>query len=180
MVRSNFLSVKRELTLRPPGLRAGPDRFVAGAGAEDGQTAGVHQTEGHPAGIKIFLQKYFDFLLFPPDNAGSERDAGGEEEVPEVSPGVQVGDGHTLVGPGVVAGEGGLLQAELTDPGGAVNTGRVAAALHVHQQHRLVLGGPRLKALRRPQQVHPPGESGGFIVISMFKLTRDCISHAQA
>ena len=39
-----------ELTL---SLRAGVDRFVAGPGAEDGQTAGVHQTEGSSARIKI-------------------------------------------------------------------------------------------------------------------------------
>ena len=91
-----------------------------------------------------------------PDYAGSERDAGGEEEVPQVSPGVQVGDGHALVGPGVVAGEGGLLQAELADPGGAVDTGRVAATLHVHQQHSLVLGGPGIQASSLPQQTHPP------------------------
>ena len=86
-----------------------------------------------------------------PDYTGCERDAGGEKEVPQVGLGVEVGDGHTLVGPGVVAGEGGLLQAELTDPGGAVNTGRVAATLHVHQQDGLVLGGTRPQPLRLPQ-----------------------------
>ena len=41
-----------ELTLSVR-LSGGADRFVAGAGAEDGQTAGVHQTEGHSAGITI-------------------------------------------------------------------------------------------------------------------------------
>ena len=39
-----------ELTL---SLGAGVDRFVAGPGAEDGQTAGVHQTEGSSARIEI-------------------------------------------------------------------------------------------------------------------------------
>ena len=87
----------------------------------------------------------------PPDYTGCERDAGGEEEVPQVCLGVEVGDGHTQVGPGVVAGEGGLLQAELSDPGSAVNTGRVATALHIHQQDGLVFGGARPQALRLPR-----------------------------
>ena len=59
-------------------------------------------------------------------------------------------DGHALVGPGVVAGEGGLLLAELIDPVGAVDTGRVTAALHVYQQDGLVFGGAGLQALRLP------------------------------
>ena len=39
----------------------------------------------------------------PRHQAGQEGDEGGEEEVPEVLLGVQVGDCHTLVSPGVVA-----------------------------------------------------------------------------
>ena len=72
----------------------------------------MHQTEGDAA-----------------DEAGGEGDGGGHEQVPQVSGGVQVCDGQALVGPGVVAGEGGVQSPELPDPGGAVNTRRVAAAL---------------------------------------------------
>ena len=73
---------------------------------------GVHQTEGDAA-----------------DKAGGEGDGGGHEQVPQVSGGVQVCDGQALVRPGVVAGEGGVKPPKLPDPGGAVHTRWVAAAL---------------------------------------------------
>ena len=63
------------------------------------------------------------------EEAGGQRDGGGHEQVPQVRGGVQVRDGQTLVGPGVEAGEGGVQPPELPDPGGAVHTRRVAAAL---------------------------------------------------
>ena len=94
--------------------------------------------------------------LLSPDETGSKGYAGGEKEVPEVCPSVQVGDGQALVGPGVVAGEGGLHHSKLSDPGGAVDGGRVAAALHVHHQYGLVLGGAGSQALLLPQDVHEP------------------------
>ena len=63
------------------------------------------------------------------DQAGGEGDGGGHEEVPHVRGGVQVRDGQALVGAGVVAGEGGVQPPELPDPGRAVDTWGVAAAL---------------------------------------------------
>ena len=39
------------------------------------------------------------------DQAGSQGDAGGHQQVPQVGLGVEVGDGHTLVGSGVEAWE---------------------------------------------------------------------------
>ena len=73
---------------------------------------GVHETQGDAA-----------------DEAGGQGDGGGHEQVPQVRGGVQVGDGQALVGPGVVAGKGGVNPPELPDPGGAVHTRGVAAAL---------------------------------------------------
>ena len=65
----------------------------------------------------------------PRDGAGGQGDAGGHDQVPHVALGVQVGDGHALVGPRVVAGERGVNHAKLGYPGGAVDTGRVATTL---------------------------------------------------
>ena len=95
------------------------DRFIIGVsgGCEPAQgldTLGVHQTQRQPG-----------------DEAGSQGDAGGHDQVPHVALGVQVGDGHALVGPRVVAGERGVNHAKLGYPGGTVDTGRVATTLEM-------------------------------------------------
>ena len=72
----------------------------------------MHHAQGHPT-----------------DQAGCQRYQCGQEQVPHISLDVQVGDGHALVGPGVVAGEGGVLHSVLSDPGRTVDTGRVSTAL---------------------------------------------------
>ena len=65
----------------------------------------------------------------PRDGTGGQGDAGGHDQVPHVALGVQVGDGHALVGPRVVAGEGRVNYSKLGYPGGAVHTWRVATTL---------------------------------------------------
>ena len=78
---------------------------------------GVHETEGDAA-----------------DEAGSEGNGGGHEQVPQIRGGVQVRDCQTLIGSGVEAGKGGVQPPELPDPGGAVHTRRVATALETGNQ----------------------------------------------
>ena len=102
------------------------------------------------------------------DQAGGEGDGGGHEEVPHVRGGVQVRDGQALVGAGVVAGEGGVQPPELRDPGRAVDTRGVAAALDIDKQHRFVFcGGLLHDALLLPQDVHQ-------LVVS---LMEECVHH---
>ena len=109
------------------------------------------------------------------DKAGGQGDGGGHEQVPQVCGGVQVGDGQALVGPGVVAGEGGVQPPELPDPGGAVHTRGIAASLNmrpghlatwhislpvyldIDKQHRFVFGRGLLQdALLLPHDAHQP------------------------
>lgn len=72
----------------------------------------------------------------PGDGAGGQGDAGGHDQVPHVALGVQVGDGHALVGPRVVAGEGRVNYSKLGYPGSAVHTGRVSTTLEkVFRKH---------------------------------------------
>ena len=79
----------------------------------------------------------------PGYGTGSQGDAGGHDQVPHVALGVQVGDGHALVGPRVVAGEGGVNYSKLGYPGSAVHTGRVSTTLEkVYSQRNLTLFQP--------------------------------------
>ena len=65
----------------------------------------------------------------PRDGTGGQGDAGGHDQVPHVALGVQVGDGHALVGPRVVAGERGVHHAKLGYPRCAVDAWWVATTL---------------------------------------------------
>ena len=65
------------------------NHIIQGWAPTDVDALGVHEAQSNPR-----------------HQAGQEGDEGGEEEVPEVLLGVQVGDGHTLVSPGVVARKG--------------------------------------------------------------------------
>ena len=67
----------------------------------------------------------------PRDGTGGQGDAGGHDQVPHVALGVQVGDGHALVGPSVVAGEGGVKYSKLGYPRGAVHTWGIATTLEI-------------------------------------------------
>ena len=85
----------------------------------------------------------------PGDGTGGQGDAGGHDQVPHVALGVQVGDGHALVGPRVVAGEGRVNYSKLGYPRGAVHTGRVATTLEkVYIQTYLTLFQPCAKIQR--------------------------------
>ena len=105
-----------------------PDRFIFGVWSWQGpahglDTLGVHHAQRQPG-----------------DGTGGQGDAGGHDQVPHVALGVQVGDGHALVGPSVVAGEGWVNNSKLGYPGGAVHTGRVATTLEkVYSQRNLTL-----------------------------------------
>ena len=67
----------------------------------------------------------------PGYGAGGQGDAGGHDQVPHVALGVQVGDGHALVGPRVVAGEGRVNNSKLGYPGGTIYTGGIATTLEI-------------------------------------------------
>ena len=49
-------------------------------------------------------------------------------------------DGHASVGPGVVAGDGGVIPPIHPYPVITVNTRRIAAPLHIHKQGSFKLG----------------------------------------
>ena len=67
-------------------------------------------------------------------NTGQERNNDREHQVPPVIAGVQVGDGHAGVDPGVVAWDGGVLPTKLTDPEVALDSRRIPTTLHIDKE----------------------------------------------
>ena len=67
-------------------------------------------------------------------NTGQERNNDREHQVPPVIAGVQVGDGHAGVDPGVVTRDGGVLPTKLTDPEVALDSRRIPTTLHIDKE----------------------------------------------
>ena len=78
------------------------------------------------------------------DDTDDDRNNDGDDKISGVSVRIQVGDGKTGVGPGVVTGDDGVIHTRDIVPGLADNLWRIATAPDVHHQHRhhgLVRGG---------------------------------------
>ena len=77
------------------------------------------------------------------DDTDDDRNNDGEDKISGVSVRIQVGDGQTGVGPGVVTGDDGVIHTRDIVPGLTDNLWRIATAPDVHHQHchhRLVGG----------------------------------------
>ena len=74
------------------------------------------------------------------DDAGydtdEDRNNDGDDKISCVSVRIQVGDGKTGVGPGVVTGDDGVVDTRDIVPGLTDNLWRIATAPDVHHQHR--------------------------------------------
>ena len=97
----------------------------------------MHKAESHPC-----------------HQTGNQGDEYGEEQISQVSFGVQMGDSHALVSPGVIARKRGVLDTVLSYPATTVHTRRIATTFHIYKEHSIVFRGGGVQALQLPLPVH--------------------------